>query len=107
MTYTAVEHDLLFVSSAGNSGPCLSTVGAPGGTFLHALSVGASLAPILAGIAYGCPKPPSSPAPYFWSSRGPANDGGSGVDVCAPGGAVTSIPQWNLSAEQLMNGAKR
>eukprot|EP01029_Cantina_marsupialis_P024661 TRINITY_DN6394_c0_g2_i1.p1 TRINITY_DN6394_c0_g2~~TRINITY_DN6394_c0_g2_i1.p1 ORF type:complete len:1269 (-),score=399.18 TRINITY_DN6394_c0_g2_i1:148-3918(-) len=98
------DHDVVFMASAGNNGPILSSFSCPGGSTSSIISVGAFLTPEMIESQYSQVSGSKAAVPYVWTSRGPSLDGANGVDICAPGGAITGVPQWCLTAKHLKNG---
>jgi subtilisin family serine protease len=86
--------EVIFVTSAGNDGPGLSTMGFPGSA-RRAITVGATEPWALsAGAATG--GRPSADVVLFFSSRGGELDK---PDIVAPGIAYSTVPRWNMGDE--------
>lgn len=92
--FTLKHPDMLFVISAGNDGPGLSTMGFPGSAE-YALTVCA----LYPGVFVRAPVPGVPPAPDaigWWSARGGEL---AKPDLCAPGIAFSNVPPWSAGEE--------
>ena len=85
------RYGVVIVVAAGNNGPGLGTVLAPGDA-THALTVGAYLSPEMWQLGYGAPVGRTSL--WFYSAVGPRADGGLGPNLVAPGVAASTVPRW-------------
>lgn len=83
--------EVLVVLAAGNSGPGLGTTRGPNGGS-HYLTIGASLTPELWQALYGYDIGAETIWPF--SAVGPRADGSAGVDLTAPGSAMSAAPFW-------------
>jgi len=111
------KHNIEFVSSAGNNGPCLTSTGAPGSTSTACFGIAAYVSPEMMQVLYSMPldkaedgkvvfqeKEEYPGSTFTWSSVGPVADGSNGVNAMAPGGAIAPISNWCLAKTRLMNG---
>lgn len=91
----ALKHPgILFVISAGNDGPGISTLGFPGSA-AYAVSVCA----VFPGVFVRPPEPGVPAAPDvmgWWSARGGEL---AKPDLCAPGVAFSNVPAWHTGEE--------
>jgi tripeptidyl-peptidase II len=78
MQEVVYDKGVIFVASAGNSGPGLTTCGAPGGTSESIISVGAFVSPSFAGAGHAAREGALPEGwlgqQYNWSSRGERHD---------------------------------
>ncbi|HEX9703843.1 MAG TPA: S8 family serine peptidase [Gemmatimonadales bacterium] len=92
--FLVAHPEAVFVISAGNDGPGLSTLGFPASADL-ALSVGATFPGVFTkAVEPGVQPPPDVVG--FWSARGGEL---AKPEIVAPGIAYSAVPRWNTGEE--------
>ncbi|PWR16795.1 serine protease [Micromonospora sicca] len=86
------QYNVQMFISAGNSGPGTNTVGDPS-VAEKVMSIGSYITDATWRANYGSSSPYQDNLHYY-SSRGPAEDGGFKPNIVAPGSAISSIPTW-------------
>ncbi|GAB0096149.1 Tripeptidyl-peptidase 2 [Sergentomyia squamirostris] len=103
MSEVVNKYGVVWVASAGNHGPALCTISTPPDINQNScVGVGAYVSPDMMEAEYSMRAKYGDV--YTWTSRDPCIDGGRAVTICAPGAAITSVPEFTLSRAQLMNG---
>ncbi|KAJ1940862.1 hypothetical protein FBU59_003681, partial [Linderina macrospora] len=97
------KHRCIAVAAIGNDGPALSTVMSPGGTTDWIIGAGAYYTPEQIKDLYAMCSD-AGEAAFNFSSRGPATDGSRGVDIYAPGCAITTNPAYIGSRKDIVQG---
>lgn len=87
----AQRHDVLIILAAGNAGPGLGSIYAPGHPGAT-LTVGGIMIPEVWRDLFGYQVPSSSP--YFFGSQGPRKDGTPAPNLVAPAAALSAVPFW-------------
>jgi subtilisin family serine protease len=98
------KYNITFVTSCGNDGPSIGTIGAPSTASDRTIGVGAYTNKDYLKSLYFLSENSFTEGPSHWSSRGPNQINGMGVDLLATGCALTSMPQWNSSYLKMCNG---
>jgi subtilisin family serine protease len=93
---------VIVCTSAGNSGPALSTIGGPG-TAKRIFSWGAAISKKTQQTNYSTLEPRRDDM-FQFSSRGPLLDGDPGIDFISPGAALSTLPSWMLVKSESWNG---
>jgi subtilisin family serine protease len=96
------KHNIIFVTSAGNSGPNITTTGAPACSTDRVISVGAYLNSNIQNNIYN--QIGDYEGLYHWSSRGVSKLSTMGVDLVAIGCSVSTMPEWYSSDLKMLNG---
>ncbi|PVU93366.1 hypothetical protein BB561_003300 [Smittium simulii] len=98
------KHHCVFVSSAGNNGPGLTSLSAPGGTTEDIISVGIYVGHQQMKANYFMLKKVKETS-ISWSSLGPTYDGAKSASIYGPGSAVAPYPSYTLKKYEMIEGS--
>ncbi|SNX53601.1 S8 family serine peptidase [Thermoanaerobacterium sp. RBIITD] len=88
------KYHIIFSISAGNEGPGINSIGAPGDS-TEAITSGAYISHDT-WLEYGYNVP--GDGLWYFSSVGPREDGGLKPTIITPGSAISSVPEWDVWA---------